>query len=445
VGREPEIVTDRRRALGERLATFRQAACLTQGQLADRVFVDRTTVAHTERGRSRGTAEFWEAVDAALDARGALIRAYLDLEATRQAHERHSRDTELADARARADRLREQQAGVVSDQDGTVTPLVLAGSVTAGDQAFSMAALQAMSGAFQMADRKLGGGLLYGQVVRYIRAEIAPCLLDPPGSIPASDLFSAAASFAEIAGWMAHDSGQNERAQAHFGQSYHLATAARNVMLSANISASLSHLAIHLGQADDAIRISTAGLNRATRTETAGHLVARLHAMRARALALRGKTQECRRSLATAHALLEKNGGSSAAGWIAGFDRAALAAESALCLYTLGALAEAEAEARTVIALRVGDRVRSRALGQITLARILVKAGRIDEAATIATEVCTVTSALNSARVHTGLADLAEALTAHRSVPEVTGFLDRLTEYQHERAPARVEASRWPL
>ena len=51
---DPDDIPARRRALGERLAAFRQAAGVTQGQLARTAFCDRTTIAHTEKGRRPG-------------------------------------------------------------------------------------------------------------------------------------------------------------------------------------------------------------------------------------------------------------------------------------------------------------------------------------------------------------------------------------------------------
>jgi hypothetical protein len=48
MAREPEAIAGLRRALGERLATFRKAAELTQGQLAKATFCDRSQVAHLE-------------------------------------------------------------------------------------------------------------------------------------------------------------------------------------------------------------------------------------------------------------------------------------------------------------------------------------------------------------------------------------------------------------
>jgi hypothetical protein len=54
MAREPEELVEMRRVLDAQLAAFRLAAGLTQGQLAKAAFCDRSTVAHIEKGRSRG-------------------------------------------------------------------------------------------------------------------------------------------------------------------------------------------------------------------------------------------------------------------------------------------------------------------------------------------------------------------------------------------------------
>ncbi|MGH3977320.1 MAG: helix-turn-helix transcriptional regulator, partial [Pseudonocardiaceae bacterium] len=59
MAREPEELVAMRRALGAQLAVCRQAAGLAQGQLARAAFCDRSTVAHIEKGRSRGDERFW--------------------------------------------------------------------------------------------------------------------------------------------------------------------------------------------------------------------------------------------------------------------------------------------------------------------------------------------------------------------------------------------------
>jgi DNA-binding XRE family transcriptional regulator len=76
VAREPEIIAELRRAQGRRLATFRDAADLTQAQLAVRVFVDRTTITHLEGGTGgKGSRELWTTLDTALDAVGCYFGA----------------------------------------------------------------------------------------------------------------------------------------------------------------------------------------------------------------------------------------------------------------------------------------------------------------------------------------------------------------------------------
>jgi hypothetical protein len=132
-------------------------------------------------------------------------------------------------------------------------------------------------------------------------------------------------------------------------------------------------------------------------------------------------------------------------GWIAQFDEASLASESALCFYALGALREAENDARKVIELRrIGDRVRSRTFGQLTLANVLLKTGAVEEAATVGSEICAVAHALNSARVRSALARLGQSLDIGRTVPEVEFFLDRLAALTEASVISRHQ-ERWPL
>jgi transcriptional regulator with XRE-family HTH domain len=61
-----------RKELGRRLAGLRQAAGLTQGQLARRTGFGRSTVATVETGGMLGSGEFWRLADRALGARGEL-------------------------------------------------------------------------------------------------------------------------------------------------------------------------------------------------------------------------------------------------------------------------------------------------------------------------------------------------------------------------------------
>ena len=106
MAREPADIAELRRALGERLATFRKAADVTQGQLASACFLDRTTVSHIEKGRARADEAFWQTADVATAAGGQLLAAYRQLEAARQEQEAAGRARELATVRAKADGYR---------------------------------------------------------------------------------------------------------------------------------------------------------------------------------------------------------------------------------------------------------------------------------------------------------------------------------------------------
>jgi len=302
----------------------------------------------------------------------------------------------------------------------------------------------AMSQAFQVADRKVGGGMLYPTVVRYLNTEVAPRLLDTDGTNSAA-LFAAASSLTEIAGWMAHDTGRDFKARQHFDKAFRLASAAGHHALAANICASLSHLAGQLGQASDAVRIADAGLARASRDAGTGRLTARLYTMRARGLSMRGDAQGCAAALADAERTLDAVSGEEPAEWIAHFDDASLAAEAAMCLRQLGELAQAERQARRVIELRNGDRVRSRAFGQLTLARVLVDAHRHDEAAVLGREVCAVASSLTSVRVQARLDRLGDILTPHQNSPDVAEFLADLGSLRSRDEPRRDDAASWPV
>lgn len=186
----------------------------------------------------------------------------------------------------------------------------------------------------------------------------------------------------------------------------------------------MSHLSVHLGRSRDAVQLAEDGV---THARPHHPLVARLHAMRARGIAVLGYARDSRAALADAERALEKAEGAVRGEWISHFDSAALASETAWCLHRLGDLDAAEMSARDAIALRPGDRVRSRSFAQLALAQVLLAANRVDEAANLAEQIRSTAMTLTSARVRSQLVDLAAALRPHRGVPAVSRFLDSVT------------------
>ncbi|AHH98560.1 helix-turn-helix domain-containing protein [Kutzneria albida] len=108
MAREPEEIRELRRALGQRLNTFRQAACLTQGQLGKVLYCDRTAISKIEAAERAKDRSFWQRADEHLDANGALTAAYDVLERARLEHGRQEREAALAEVRSRAQQWRAQ-------------------------------------------------------------------------------------------------------------------------------------------------------------------------------------------------------------------------------------------------------------------------------------------------------------------------------------------------
>ena len=94
---DPQRVDDARRALGARLAGWRNARGVTQLALARRVPVSRTTIAGVETGRQCPDRVFWQRCEWALGAGGELLAGYDDYRRLKQ-----QLDQERADAAQRA-------------------------------------------------------------------------------------------------------------------------------------------------------------------------------------------------------------------------------------------------------------------------------------------------------------------------------------------------------
>ncbi|MEU4802384.1 helix-turn-helix transcriptional regulator [Actinosynnema sp. NPDC023587] len=307
-------------------------------------------------------------------------------------------------------------------------------------------AFRAVSEAFQVVDRKIGGGALYGQVVRFLQDEVAPKLLAPPSGVTHYEVFSAAASFSEFAGWTAHDSGRDRQAKVHLTQAYHLATTAQNLPLGCNVLASLSHLAVQMEDVESAERLAVKGISQVTDSQApAPHLVARLHAMHARALAMRGGERAARLALEAGESALDAIVPDARNSWLSGFDRASFAAEVALCMYDLHRYEDAAQSAIKVITSRsAGDRVRSRILAGLTLANSLVALGDHAGAARVGIEIITAAPGLKSARVHSGLARLQRQLSTQATLSEVSEMNDRLAA-SAASAQSLAGQPEWPL
>lgn len=248
--------------------------------------------------------------------------------------------------------------------------------------------------AFRDADRQVGGGYVYGAVIRYLEREVAPQLF-----AGTRDAFAAAAALTEMAGWMAHDAGDDAIAHQHFHHALRFASATDDLELTAHVHASHSHLAQHLDRPRDALRFAHAGRAILRRRDHHPALAARLHAMEARALAALRRRADCAQALLTAEKALDRIPHRSPSPWVSPFDHASLAAETSQCMQQLLQWAAARRASEQVITLRTIGHARSRAFGQFRLASILVSLGEIEQACAVAEAALAGSDRLSSSRV----------------------------------------------
>jgi len=395
--------------LGSQLAYLRKAAGLTQNELAPLVGYSRTTVANIEVGRQLAERTFWVRTDSALSTTGTLTLAYDSLE-------RYAYDT----TDMGADLLEDGRRRRAHTAD--------------------VAAIRAVADAFTRADLRVGGGRLYEAVAIYLETEVGPRLVEPTQG---AALFAAASSLASVAAWMAHDGGENATSRSHFRQAYQLAVASGNTAVVADVCTGMAHLATELGKPRDAVRIAEQGLQRVAHGSRSSRVVSRLHAMRARGLALAGERAATYAALRMAEQALNQAGPTESEEWVSPFDQASLSAETALSLRDVGDLIGAEHHARVVLQLRGGERLRSRSLGQLTLAHTLLARRRLDEAAQLGHLICNATTALTSARVHNQLRDLDSQLISRSSSSVVSQLHERLIDMTSRKRDN--EESEWPL
>src|SRR6266511_641762 len=294
--------------------------------------------------------------------------------------------------------------------------------------------------AFRAADRQIGGGHLYASVVRYLQVDLGRRLFGTMGDDTGSQLFCAAAGLTDMAGWMAHDGGQDLLARQHFDRAVRLSELGGDRQLGAQVRTSLSHLRHHLGEPREAIRFARDGQRKLGERPGNPELAARLLAMEARGHAALGESAECARMLIDAEKMLGHEFVEPPSPWVSRFDEASLASEAARCLRQLGDLEAARRQAERVVALRSAERARSRAFGQLTLATILVGQGELDTACAVGYQAVDGTRAVGSYLVVQQLHDLGRLLEPHRSIRVVAEFL----EYLREGIRGRAWLSQWP-
>lgn len=280
--------------------------------------------------------------------------------------------------------------------------------------------------AFRTADLQIGGGHLYASVVNYLHRDLAPRLFGGAPIAGDRSVFTAAAALTEMAGWMAHDAGQDTIAQRHLDRAHDLVAIGGDYQLSAHILASMSHLSHHLNQPEQAIRLAHLGGKALDGFPPQPQLEARLLAMQARGHAAHRQGKECTRLLIQAEGTLARTPSEEPSPWISQFDEGSLASEAARCMRQLGDWSQTQRQADRIITLRSSNRIRARAFGQLLLVAALIAQDQPDEACSVAHDVLDATRSLGSSLVVEQLSELARLFEPYRDNADVAEFLDSL-------------------
>ena len=311
------------------------------------------------------------------------------------------------------------------------TPVSLPASPTRQVGGPDIEAIREVTQTFLRLDNLFGGGRARPTVVRYLHDEVAPLLRDSRYTEPVGrELFAAAAELTRLAGWMAYDLEQHGLAQRYLIQALRLAREADDYALGGEILAGMSHQAVYIGKADDALDLARAAHDSAVK---AGHpaLMAESLIMQAHALAVSKEPAACGKALNAAERAFERSTADATPAWLRYFDEAYMAAKFGHCFKELGEGDKAEQFALRSLDM-VDGYVRGRAFNTVLLANAHLQQKDIDEACAVGAQALELGTGLQSARTIRYIRDLRRRMSKFSKEPVVADFQSRA----HELLPA---------
>ncbi|MFJ4695173.1 hypothetical protein [Streptomyces sp. NPDC088766] len=238
---------------------------------------------------------------------------------------------------------------------------------------------------------------------------------------------------AEHCGWLHYDADQQDEARRYWGEALTVATVLEDSSLAILVLASLSMQASYEGRPREGLNLARAAQYRAARYGSPV-LQSLLASREARALSLMQDATAARRQLALSMRLVEDpTRGRPSPEWAAFHGQAELDYAQGLLYTETGQHGAAVQFLGAALAHQDRTYGRNRALYRLTLARSLVHAGEVDEAAKHAVESLEHLEEVESGRVTRRLGEVATLL---RDVDAASArdAADQLTEYTESRA-----------
>ena len=297
--------------------------------------------------------------------------------------------------------------------------------------ASDVAAIERAAQSFRELDNRLGGGRVRSAVMQYLTDEITPVLAQGQFSADiGARLAGVAAELAQLAGWVAYDTGLHGHAERYLTLALSFARHAGDDGLGAEILAAKAHQAVYLGRPAEAVDLARAAQTTARRAALPT-LLAECCVMEAHGHAAANNARACARALSDAEHAFERSARHNDPGWLRYFDEAYLAARMAHCFRDLGEPRHAEHYARRSLDMD-GRFVRGKAFNLSLLATTLADQGDIEQACAVGAQAVDLTAGLRSARSVQYIRTLQRALHGAADAPAVR----ELTARVEQRLPA---------
>lgn len=340
---------------GAEVRRLRQARGLSQQGLAQLVLHSADLVRKVEAATRIPSRHLVERCDEVLGARGSLTRMWPMLE-----RERSRRSVQF------------RAAGYSSElSDRPVLDWLIESTPSAmGPPAYCRSADMERLRQLRRVDQEQGAGSTYPQLSDFLGSGLADLADERP---------ALAAGFLELAGYDAIDLGADGLAQHHYLRALDIATASADRLYGGYlIGVSLGHLALHVGDPQQALRLASAAMQGLGKTATPA-VRAAIGAVVARAHARLGSEAESFAALRQVEADLDRDSADRPE-WIGYFGAADLADEKAHCFFDLRLDGPATREALTAVVSMNSSRVRRLAIDTALYASALARSGDVDAA-----------------------------------------------------------------
>jgi transcriptional regulator with XRE-family HTH domain len=400
---------------GAEMRRLRQQAGLSQADLGKLLFQHKDLVRKVEAASRKPSREFVERCDEVLGADGTLRQMWPMLERERLL--RPSRDPGTAAATPTF----HSEATDRPVLDWLLSSSVDARSQRAEDENASRAAEKLKH--LRDVDHAHGAGETYPDVADYLGRGLKSLVTHAP---------QIATGFLELAGYEAVDLGADGLAQQHYLRALGIISASGDRLYGGYLVAvSLAHLALHCGDADQAVRLATAAL-RGTDHQTSPAVRAAFRAVLARAHARRGDEAACAVTLLQVEADLSRSNPADEPAWISYFGEADLADEKAHCFFDLGLHSLAQREATRAVELLKPSRTRRLAIDTALLASSLARSRELEQACEVGRRAADYAASTASFRSSHRIALMMAELQPYFALPAVHD----LSEYVRVTLPA---------